>query len=90
MLKNNTDTAIENKYVKVTLLSKRGISMGEKYIKIDKIESQEVRKFEVKFDYDNVKTFKMELVDEKPEEEDFIELVKNNAKELVNKDFNNK
>ena len=72
------------------MLSKRKISMGEKYIKIDKIEPKELRKFEIKFDYDNVKTFKIELVDSKPEgnEENFVELVKNNAKDLIKKDFN--
>lgn len=87
MLKNNSNVNIENKYLKVTMLSRRNVSMGEKYVKIDKIEPGEVRKFEVKFDYDNVKTFKIDLVDEKPEEEDFVELVKSNAKELVHQDF---
>lgn len=90
MLKNNSDANIENKYLKVTLLTKNKKTMGEKYVKIDKIEPGEVRKFEIKFDEDNVKSFKIDLVDEKPEEEDFIELVKNNAKELVNKDFKGK
>lgn len=88
IVKNNSEKTVENKYLKVTMLSKRGISMGEKYVKIDTIEPEQLRKFEVKFDYDNVKTFKIELVDNKPEEEDFVELVKNNAKDLVNEGIN--
>lgn len=87
IVKNNNDITVENKYLKVTLLSKRGISMGEKYVKIDKIEPKQLRNFEVKFDYDNVKTFNIELVDEMPEEQDFVELVKSNAKDLINKEF---
>ena len=88
IVKNNSEKTVENKYLKVTMLSKRGISMGEKYVKIDTIEPEQLRKFEVKFDYDNVKTFKIELVDNKPEEEDFVELVKNDAKDLVNEGIN--
>ncbi len=87
IVKNNSEETVENKYLKVILLSKQKKVMGEKYVKIDKIEPNELRKFEVKFDNDSVKTFKIELADEKPEEEDFIELVKSNAKELVKKDI---
>jgi len=89
IVKNNSDTNIENKYLKVTLLSKKKVVIDKKYIKIDKLEPKEVRKYEVKFDNDNVKTFTIELVDEVPEEEqyNFVELVKDNAKELVHQDF---
>ena len=83
IIKNNTNVAIENKYLKISMLSKNENVLGEKYIKIDKIEPEELRKFEVKFDYDNVKTFKIEMTDTKPEEVDFLELVKNNAKDLI-------
>lgn len=83
IVKNNTETTVENKYLKVSMLSKNNNVLGEKYIKIDKIEPKQLRKFEVKFDYDDVKTFKIELTDTKPEEVDFIELIKNNAKDLV-------
>ena len=88
IVKNNSEDVIENKYLKVIMLSKNGTTMGEKYLKIDKIEPKELRKFEVKFDYDNVKTFKIELVDDKPEEEDFVELVKGNIKDLANHRIN--
>jgi hypothetical protein len=88
IVKNNTENVIENKYLKVTFLSKNKNSLGEKYIKIDKIESQQLRNFEVKFDYDNVKSYKIELTDTKPEEVDFLELVKTNAQDLVSNTLN--
>ncbi|MBR2240470.1 MAG: FxLYD domain-containing protein [Clostridia bacterium] len=88
IIKNNTDKTIENKYLKVSMLSKNNNVLGEKYIKIDKLEPEQLRKFEVKFDYDNVKNFKIEMTDTKPEEVDFIELVKTNAKDLVSNSFN--
>ena len=88
IVKNNTENVIENKYLKVTFLSKNKNSLGEKYIKIDKIESQQLRNFEVKFDYDNVKSYKIELTDTKPEEGDFLELVKTNAQDLVSNTLN--
>ena len=85
VIKNTTESSIENKYLKFSMLSKSNKVLGEKYIKIDKIRPQQLRKFEVKFDYDNVYTFKMEVTDTKPEEVDFFELVKTNAKDLLNK-----
>lgn len=83
IIKNNTNNIIENKYLKFSMLSKNGKVLGEKYVKIDKIEPEQLRKYEVKFDYKNVKTFRIELTDTKPEEVDFFELVKNNAKDIV-------
>ena len=88
IIKNNTDAVIENKYLKVSMLSKNGNVLGEKYVKIDKIEINQLKKYEIKFDYDNVKTFKIEMVDTKPEEVDFIELIKTNVNDLVSNDFN--
>lgn len=90
IIKNKNEDAIENKYLKISFLSKNEKVLGEKYIKIDRIESNQLRKFEVKFDYDNVKTFKIELTDTKPEEVDFLELVKNNAQDLLNETILNK
>lgn len=82
IIKNNTDNVIENKYLKFSMLSKNGNVLGEKYVKIDKIEVNQLRNFEVKFDYDNVKTFKIEMTDTKPEDIDFMELVKTNVNDL--------
>ena len=86
-VKNTSDAVIQNKYLKVSMLSKNNNVLGEKYVKIDNLKPEEIRNFEVKFDYDNVKTFKMETTDSKPEEVDFLELVKQNAKDLVSQDI---
>ncbi len=83
IVKNNTSEPVENKYLKIIIFSKYDNILGEKYIKIDSLEPKQLRKFEVKFDYDNVKKFKIEMTDTKPEDADFWELVKTNAKELM-------
>ncbi len=88
IVKNKSDKVVENKYLKISMLSKNNNVLGEKYVKIEKLEPQELRKYEIKFDYDNVKTFEIEMVDTKPEEVDFFELVKSNAKDLMSNKTN--
>ena len=87
IVKNNKKETIENKYLKVSMLDKYGNVLGEKYVEIDKIEPEKVRKFEVKFDYDNVKTFKIEMTDTKPEEVDLWQLIKQNANDIFSKEL---
>ncbi len=83
IVKNNTSSTVEKKYLKINMLSKNGNVLGTKYIEIDKIEPNQLRKFEVKFDYDNVKTFNIELTDTIPDDIDFWDLVKNNVHDLI-------
>lgn len=83
IVKNNSDKIIENKYLKVDMLSKNNNVLGTKYIRIEKIEINQLKNFEVKFDYDNVKSFKIELTDTMPEDVDFIDLVKENVNHYV-------
>lgn len=78
IIKNNTDSVIENKYLKFSMLSKHGKTLGEKYVKVDKIDANQLLKYEVEFDFDNVKSFKIEITDSKPEEVNFLELIKTN------------
>ena len=78
IVKNNSDKIVENKYLKFSMLSKNGNVLGEKYVKIDKLEVIQLKNYEVKFDYDNVKSFKIELTDYKPEDVNFIDLIKTN------------
>lgn len=87
IIKNNTNVIVENKYLKVSMISKYGNVLGEQYVRIDKLEPTQLRKFEVKFDYDNVETFKIEMTDTKPEDVDFWELIKTNANDLVSTTF---
>ncbi len=88
IIKNNTDNTIENKYLKVSMLSKYGDVLGEKYVEINKIESQQRKKFEVKFDYDKVKSFRIEVTDTKPEEVDIWQMIVNNTNDYTTKLMN--
>ena len=85
IVKNNKNEVVENKYLKVSMINKDGNVLGEKYVKIDKIEPEQLRKFEIDFKYKNVETFKIELTDTKPEDINFLELVKSNANDWVEK-----
>ena len=84
VVKNNSDTVIENKYLKFSMLSKNENVLGTKYVKIEKIELNQLYNYEVEFDYDNVKSFKIELTDSMPEKVDFVELIKTNASDYIN------
>jgi hypothetical protein len=90
IVKNNTEQVVENKYLRVSMLSKNGRILGEKYIKIDKLESGQVRDFEVKFECNNVKSFRIEYTETMPEGVTFIELIKQNAKDIGNDIRNNR
>ena len=90
IVKNNTDQVVENKYLRVSMLSKKGRILGEKYIKIDKLEAGQLRNFEVNFECNNVKSFKIEFTDTMPEGISFIELIKENAIDIKNDIMNNK
>ncbi len=83
IVKNNKQETIENKYLKISILNEYENVLGEQYVKIDKLEPEQLRKFEVNFEYKNVETFKIELTDTKPEEIDFWELIKTNVKDYV-------
>lgn len=51
---NNTDSELENKYIKIDCYSKHDVLMGTEYIEIEKIPTNEEKEFEVKFNYNNV------------------------------------
>lgn len=87
IVKNNSDKVVENKYLKFSMLSKNGNVLGEKYVKIDKLEVNQLKNYEVKFDFDNVKSFKIELTDSKPEDISFIELLKTNINDYKINEF---
>jgi len=88
IVKNNNSIAVENKYLKITMISKYENVLGEKYVRIDNLEPAQLRKFEVEFDYDNVKKFRIEMTDYKPEDVDFWDLIKTNANDLISTTVN--
>lgn len=63
---NNTNSIIENKYIKLECYSKNDVLMGTKYIKIDKIDTNEEIEFEIRFNYSRVDKAKIEIVDNIP------------------------
>ena len=65
---NNTQNDIENKYIKLECYSENDVLMGTKYIKIDKILTNEEKEFEVRFNYSRVDYATIELIDEIPQD----------------------
>ena len=61
---NNTESEIQNKYIKVECYSKHDILMGTKYIEIDKVGAKEEKEFEVHFNFDRVDKAVIDIVDE--------------------------
>lgn len=64
---NNTQEIIKDKYIKVDCYSKNDVLMGTKYIKIEEIQTNEEKEFEVKFNYSRVNKAKIEIVDKIPQ-----------------------
>ena len=65
---NNTQIDIENKYIKLVCYSKNDVLMGTKYIKIDKILTNEEKEFEVRFNYSRVDYATIEIIEEIPQD----------------------
>ena len=60
---NNTENAIENKYIKIECYSKHDVLMGTEYVKIDKVGTNEEKEFEVYFKFDKVDRAVVDVVD---------------------------
>lgn len=78
VIKNNTSETISDKYIKVDFLSDLENVIISKYIKIDSLDSGGKQNFEVNFNAENIKSFKMNLVDKKEETD-----LKINTKEVI-------
>ena len=85
IVKNTSESVVENKYLKFSMLSKNGNILGEKYVKIDKLEVNQLKKYEVSFECSDVKSFRIDLVDTKPEDIKLIDLIKVNASDYMEK-----
>lgn len=62
---NPTAEDIENKYIKIEYYSKNETLLGVDYIEIGKIGAKEEKKFEANFQYERVKSVKIDIVDNK-------------------------
>jgi len=67
VLTNNTNSIIENKYIKVDVYSERDVNLGTEYIKIEKLDLAKTMDFEVKYSYTDVVSYKIDIVDTMPE-----------------------
>lgn len=54
---NGTNEKITNKYMKVELFSENDVLLGQEYVKIEEINSGELKNFKISFSCDNVKHF---------------------------------
>ena len=73
-IKNNTDSAISEKYVKIDLYSPRNSKMGTKYVKIENLEPNQYQNFEMWHQYTDVDYAIITTVDnvENVPEEEFL------------------
>ncbi len=63
-IKNNTEEELINKYIKFDFYTPRDVNVGTKYIKIDKLEREEEKSYELGFRYSNVSSMKISVVNE--------------------------
>ena len=63
---NNTQTDIENKYIKIDCYSKHNVLMGTKYIEIEELKANEEQEYEVRFNFNKVDNAVIDVVDEIP------------------------
>ena len=67
-ISNGTNEKIIQKYMKVELFAKNNVCLGTEHVKIDELNSGDLKNFKVNFSYDNVNHFKITFIDEKEKE----------------------
>ena len=63
-LLNNEDYTLDKKYVKFEFFSDNNVLLGKKYVKLENFTSNKEREFEVRFNLENVKSYKVSLADD--------------------------
>ena len=63
-LLNNEEYTIDKKYVKFEFFSDNNVLLGKKYVKLEDFTPNKEREFEVRFNLENVKSYKVSLADE--------------------------
>lgn len=73
-IKNNTDSIIDNKYLKIDLYSPRDIKLGTKYVKIENLNFNKYQEFEIWYRFTDVEYINVSVIDniENTSEEEFI------------------
>ena len=73
-IKNNTDTIMNDKYLKIELYSKRDVKLGTKYVKIENLEVGKNQNFEMWYKFTDVEYANITVTDnvENVAEEEFL------------------
>ena len=73
-IKNNTDSVINNKYLKIDLYSARDVNLGCKYVKIENLEPDKYQDFEMWYKFTDVDYVNIYVTDniENAIEEEFL------------------
>lgn len=61
---NNTGEDIDKLYVKINFYSERNVDLGTRFAKIENLKQGETKDFEVKFKFQEVKNFKVNVTKE--------------------------
>lgn len=80
---NDANNKITDRYLKIDLYSKRGNLLGTKYIDLLGIRENETRNLEVYFKIQDVDYYEISFTEEKEEQEELPEMVKDLTKEQV-------
>lgn len=63
-LLNNEEYTLDKKYVKFEFYSYNNVLLGKKYVKLNNLAPNQEKEFEVRFNLENVKNYKISLADE--------------------------
>lgn len=74
IIRNNTDSVINNKYLKIELYSPRDVKLGTKYIKIENLDVNKYQEFEMWYKFTDVEYVNITVTDnvENASEEEFL------------------
>lgn len=74
IIRNNTDSVINNKYLKIELYSPRDVKLGTKYIKIENLDVNKYKEFEMWYKFTDVEYVNITVTDniENATEEEFL------------------
>lgn len=61
---NNTDSRIDNKYIKIDFYSEHNTNLGTKYIEVQNLDVNKTRDFRIAFKLTDVDSFEITVVDE--------------------------
>lgn len=60
---NNENVATNGKYIKAEFYTKNNVNIGNEYVEIGTVNSQETKTYELKFRYSNVERMVLKIVD---------------------------